>query len=166
MKTTWIILLFLGASFALIGWVISYQDPSVLPTQSDAIMVSSSSVPQNTYRKYDIDSQRDCSIQAQKTINNFEEHVNTSIKGINLGQIFEQINHYDEIRSKCFVLMDNIREPDSKILFDAYQNTRIATCDPDNNLMGKASFLGNIHDGTNYMSYASCMVYVNQRMND
>ena len=103
----------------------------------------------------DMDAEIKCSAEGEKFLTNFR-------KGFYI-EGFSQRNHYNNIVNKCYVL---IIQPDStNILFDSYENKRLATCKQEDPLIGHISWLGvDIFEDTPYISNQECNNFVNQKM--
>ncbi|MDE2031218.1 MAG: hypothetical protein KGI58_03115 [Patescibacteria group bacterium] len=112
-----------------------------------------------------IDLQAKCAAQAEKVVTSYAEKVNTQLVefgGHNIN--FYQQNHYNQNLNKCFVLISDDSTP-SNILFDAYENKRLATCSPQDNFNDNMSWLGTkIINGMTYISQKECNDFVNTKM--
>ncbi len=113
----------------------------------------------------DINLQAKCSAQAEKIVTSYAETINTQLVEVGGHNInFYQQNHYNQTLNKCFVLISS-DSGSTTLLFDAYENKRLATCSPQGNIMGNTSWLGTqIVNGMTYISQKECTNFVNQKM--
>lgn len=111
----------------------------------------------------DLNLQAKCANQAEKTLTDFTEQMDPyGILRQSKEHPFYQQNHYNQKFNQCFVLVSGAGK--IVVLLDAYENKRLLTCTPQSDLIGNSSWLGDLVNGTKYISQESCTNLVNQKM--